>query len=50
MEKCKYLKWYRFKGGQWQSECSNTECEYYGEECVEKDRCEPSECEYKETK
>ena len=45
--KCKYCKSYKI-GKVWQSECANENCEYYGEECIEKDRLEPSECDYKE--
>ena len=47
MEKCKYCRWYKVNG-HWESECSNKNCEYYGEHCVEKDPKEPSECDYKE--
>ena len=46
-EKCKYCIWHKLNG-YWQSECVNTACEYYGDECIETDKYEPSECDNKE--
>lgn len=48
-ESCKYCKNHRLDG-YWKSECTNEDCEFWGGECVEKDKLEPSECEYKERK
>lgn len=48
-EKCKYCINHRLNG-YWTSECTNKNSEYWGGECVEKDKLEPSECEYKEVK
>ena len=46
MSKCKYCKSYKVNNVR-STECSNDECEYYQENCVEKDRKEPIKCEYK---
>ena len=48
-DKCKYCIWHKLNG-YWQSECVNRACEHYQEECVETDKYEPSECDYKEVK
>jgi len=45
--KCKFCKWSK-ESGRWESHCNNRNSAYYGDECIEKDRVEPSECEDKE--
>lgn len=46
-DKCKYCKWTKIQGA-WLSECKNENCDYYGDECIEKIGYESEPCDYKE--
>lgn len=45
--KCKFCKWSK-PAGAWISECTNENCEHYGDECAEKQGAESEWCDDKE--
>ncbi len=47
VNKCKYLSWYKIND-VWVSECTNENCVYCGDECIEKIGYESEPCDKKE--
>lgn len=41
---CKYCRWWDY--GHNSNECTNVNCEWFGENCIEKDKKEPKKCKW----